>query len=475
MTTATAAPAPDLTAFARVPEALTERPQWVVWRFESREGDKPTKVPLNARTGTLAATNNPATWVTWGEALEAFAGGVGDGVGFVFSADDPFCGVDFDNCIDDAGNIEATARGYIDRLNSYIEVSPSGRGAKCIVRATIPDGRGRKNARFEVYDRLRFFTITGRHLDGMPYSIEDRQAELLAIRDEIFPPAKPAPAERRAPQPSGDADDSGIIEKVTADLKWARLWNGDTSDYGSPSEADLALMGRIGFFCGWDPGRMEALFNQSGLTRDKWNRADYRQQTIDKARAGKSESYTWHRSNGEHRHNGNGQAKPEPQPEEMTAAGPRAKLRTNIGNAARFVIRHGRDVRYSYPLGAWYVWTGNRWAVDERGDVLRRAKDTALAIYREAAEETDDAKRAAVADHATKTQKRERLTAMLELAKPDLAIVPDDLDTDPHLFNCPNGTVDLRTMTLHPHRREDYITKLAGADYDPAATRPVFK
>jgi putative DNA primase/helicase len=490
MSTATAEPR-DLTAFARVPSVLTDRPQWVLWRHELRDG-KTTKIPYDAKTGRMAESDDPATWAPYATALEAYAASDLDGIGFVFAADDGLAGFDFDDCLDDAGNfVSETVAGYVARLGSYTEVSPSGHGVKVFLFGAVPGGKGRKRGDFEAYDRLRYFTVTGRHLPGTPRTVEHRADELLAVHAEVFPAAKAAPAERRAPQPSGDADDDRIIEKVTADPRWARLWNGDASAYGSASEADLALMGRIGFFCGWDAGRMESLFGQSGLTRDKWNdRADYRQWTVNKAREGKSGGYDWTRRNGggddfvgsalQHRGR-NGHEHPDasaPTNGEQTDGGPgpaEAKLRTDIGNAARFVRVHGRDVRFCYKTGRWYVFDGRRWTEDDRGDVMRRAKGTALSIYREAAEEPDEAKRPAIVDHATKTQKRERLTAMLELAKPDLSILPDEFDADPNLFNCPNGTVDLRTGHLRPHRREDFITKLAGVDYDPTAHAPTFR
>ena len=60
---------------------------------------------------------------------------------------------------------------------------------------------------------------------------------------------------------------------------------------------------------------------------------------------------------------------------------------------------------------------------------------------------------------------------MLELAKsePPIPILPDVLDKDPHLLNCLNGTVDLRTGTLSEHRQGDYITKLCPVPLIPTA------
>jgi putative DNA primase/helicase len=58
---------------------------------------------------------------------------------------------------------------------------------------------------------------------------------------------------------------------------------------------------------------------------------------------------------------------------------------------------------------------------------------------------------------------------MIAMAKSDLAIGPDELDTDPWLFNVENGTIDLRTGELREYRREDFITKLAPVTFDPEA------
>jgi putative DNA primase/helicase len=63
---------------------------------------------------------------------------------------------------------------------------------------------------------------------------------------------------------------------------------------------------------------------------------------------------------------------------------------------------------------------------------------------------------------------------MLALAQADLAIRPDQLDADPWLLNCPNGTLELRTGHLRPHRREDFLTKMTAAPYDPAARSQVW-
>jgi P4 family phage/plasmid primase-like protien len=142
---------------------------------------------------------------------------------------------------------------------------------------------------------------------------------------------------------------------------------------------------------------------------------------------------------------------------------------TDLGNAERFVARFGQDVRYCYPWGKWLVWTGSRWERDDAGRVHRLAKEAVRGIYAEAAAAEDEDRRKALAQHATRSEAEGKIRAMLELAKSEVPVSPDELDADPYLLNAPNGIVDLRAGELRPHRREDLITKMTGAEYDPDA------
>ncbi len=155
----------------------------------------------------------------------------------------------------------------------------------------------------------------------------------------------------------------------------------------------------------------------------------------------------------------------------VTAIGQRANL-TDVGNAERFACQHGDWVRYCYEWRAWLLWDGRHWRKDPGDGAMRLAKATARRIYEETATEPDDARRQRLAAWAVQSESEKRLRAMLALAQsePGIAVRPDALDSDPRLLNVDNGTLDLRTGELRPHRREDLLTKIVPVVYDPAAT-----
>ena len=147
---------------------------------------------------------------------------------------------------------------------------------------------------------------------------------------------------------------------------------------------------------------------------------------------------------------------------------------TDLGNAERFKRQHGERVVYD-PISGWRCWDGCRWGVDSSGEVHRLAHATARSLFEEAAaaKTPEDSQR--IGQHAIRTQSRDRLRAMVDVARDLMTVDPRQFDTDPWFLNCQNGTLELKTGVLRPHRRENYITRLAPVDYLPDATHPVFE
>ena len=159
-----------------IPPELTARAQWVAWRWErvpdKAGGGKWTKVPINPRTGAKASATDPTTWGPLAEAL-AFADALGlAGVGFVVTVDDPFTGIDLDDCRDPAtGDVEPWAAAIVAAFDSYTEVTPTGTGLRIwivgSVHGLLGDGKmGRRRGQVEVYSGKRYFTVTGHRLEG---------------------------------------------------------------------------------------------------------------------------------------------------------------------------------------------------------------------------------------------------------------------------------------------------------------------
>lgn len=182
-----------------IPVELRELIQWLVWRYEPRsDGAKPTKVPYQALAPRFkASSKDPKTWATAEEALATMLSDRFDGIGFVFSASDPFVGIDLDDCRNpETGRIEPWAEVEIARFASYGEISPSGSGVHIIVSGTLPGNAGHKSKdtekeKTEIYNDGRYFAFTGEHLDGSPFTIEPRQPEIDAFLALRFPAGRP--------------------------------------------------------------------------------------------------------------------------------------------------------------------------------------------------------------------------------------------------------------------------------------------
>jgi len=279
-----------------VPTAIHVRPQWVGWRYETREGKK-TKVPIDPHTGRRAKTNDPATWSDYETALAAVAKYGLEGVGYVFSADDPFTGIDIDDCRDpETGVIAEWAQEIIDTLATYTEVSPSGTGLKCWLAGAMTGTRHRwkmNGGEVEIYDQLRFFTRTGKHVVGTPLEIEERQPEfeaLIARLDEQLAAGKAKAKSTNTTSKKPPASDDVVLKRLCRKDKYKRLLAGDFSEYDDDhSTADLVLAGAIAREVGADPERIDRIFRTTVLMREKWDevhRADgasYGEMVIEKA------------------------------------------------------------------------------------------------------------------------------------------------------------------------------------------------
>lgn len=173
--------------FNAIPEELRALPQWVCWKYQpDPKGGKPSKVPFNPKDCSYASSTNPATWDTFEKARRTFE--ENDwlaGVGFVFTKEDPYAGIDIDHCLDREGVPNETAKRLLSLFDSYSEKSPSQTGLHIIVRCDV-ELPGKKKDEVEVYTHSRYFTFTGRTSAKRTKDIRDHGQALVDFYDEFF-------------------------------------------------------------------------------------------------------------------------------------------------------------------------------------------------------------------------------------------------------------------------------------------------
>ncbi len=152
----------------------------------------------------------------------------------------------------------------------------------------------------------------------------------------------------------------------------------------------------------------------------------------------------------------------------------------DLGNAARLIASHGAALRYVVGIG-WHVWDERRYVFDPATVAARKlAHKVVRAMLMQAfdvkALTKEKAKtRETVIKFAVGSGNTNKIGGMLAQAEPHLACEADDLNGDPWLLNCLNGTVDLRSGELRPHSQADLITKLVPVAYDPDASCPIWE
>lgn len=257
-----------------IPLELKNKNQWVCYRTKQIEGHV-NKFMLNPFTGDFAKSNDPHTWASYYYASYQMKNPNLhiDGLAYVLSQGLVF--IDIDHSIDDAGNLNDTARKLLNALpGTYAERSCSGHGVHIFAFGSLPsDGRKRNDEiGLEMYDTKRFCCITGDVIDGRK-EILDYSSKISEINEEFIGKRRPLVQSRALITPS--MSDQNIILKISeskSGAKFNALYRGDISGYPSHSNADFALVRIISFWT-QDPRQIDSIFRSSGLFRDKWDKS----------------------------------------------------------------------------------------------------------------------------------------------------------------------------------------------------------
>lgn len=478
--------------FNDIPAELRNVPNWLLWKAEERDNGKITKIPYQAdpqAEGREAQTNNPKTWSTFPTAAKFYTDSNADGIGFVFSRRDSYIGIDIDKCVtyvagdDERKNpiINEFAQSIIDDLDSYTEFSVSGTGVHIIIRGSLPQNRcgtGRKSTKhnLEIYQHGRYFTMTGHRENSN--DIFDRTDEIAEILETYF----------------DDSDLQGRVvnlsdyekDEINASNEqlWQKMFRSKSGDeiralYGGhlinddQSSSDMALCNHLAFWCGKSSIRMDNMFRETALIRDKWDRITYGdtgetygERTIAKAIASTTTTVLDHKHEKEY-----AEFSFDFHSEEVAVEGepdePKKKFRLNeLGNAERIAHEYGHIIRYVSGSDHWYIWDGKRWHIDSKKQIERIANK----VLREL-EKSDDEMESKWARSCGK--RNIRMNSIKDL----MPLVPaerEEFDRHKYLLNVENGIINLKDGKLQSHDRELRLSKISNVTFDEKATCPTW-
>ena len=506
--------------FDNVPSQLKMYRQFVLWKHEERHG-KLTKIPYRAETlnDTFlpASSTDPSTWSdfvkTKGRYISHNHSQQFSGIGFVFSADDPFTGIDIDNCLDQNGTLAKWAQPVIDLfMPTYCEISPSGTGLKLWIegkKSLHLWGNKCRKGEVEVYDKQRFFTLTGKVFGQensgdagifQPVDIQDRSADLDTLHKMWFATEIPettslnhsddaVPLTPLTPlTPTNAEDDHAILQRAfIADPKFHDLYaNGNISQYDSSSEADASLCCKLAFWFQNQTGKIDQYFRSSALMRDKWNRDSYRNTTIQFAVDNTQPRDPLH------------QAKiliapptaNAPKPQAVQSQPHTANNKKNNGakadaetsdadadistNALPKTEAHYRDtllklgaqnnLLWCDTLGQWLIWNDKQWKFDDTKQIFNLTDQLIPHFLHLSATAADNDQRTLYWDLAKGCSSHSKQKNIAEMVKPKTPVTVSQLDQHHTLLNALNGTINLTTGDVSPHNPKHLITKLVNAN-----------
>jgi len=255
--------------FDAIPVELKSLRQWVLWRAIVNDGavTKPPYQPNNP--AYMADVNSPSDWGSFEDAVRVYTNNPSlfSGIGFVFTDDDPYFGLDIDDEAKVKPQFLETRKRFISQIMSqvdtYTEVSPSGNGLHMIGRGKLPvDGKRSVDMQVELYCSLRYFTITGDVLNNRT-EIKDQQEFLLSVFGAIVPDTGAQVVHDTETYRRLDLTDSEVIRLATNfNPTFAPRFNAQTGcGPGEWSDTFMAIVGMIDRFTGSVEQVQRLIFN----------------------------------------------------------------------------------------------------------------------------------------------------------------------------------------------------------------------
>lgn len=461
---------------------MKQHDRWCNWKLVERNGKK-TKIPIDSKTGQSARSNDSSTWSSFEDAVEGLE--YYTGIGYFFA--EPYMGIDIDDVSKDLERFERNDLSdniifeMYESLKSYAEVSPSGNGIHIILKGTVPGGRKRKD-NVEMYDHGRFFTMTGKSLGKYKEINEPDPKSVQRIYNKYLESDKVVRIEsidRGVEHDLSEMEIVGRISQSKQDSMFRAFMNdGWQAHYSSQSEADMAFANMLAFWCARDFAKMDSLFRQSSLMRDKWDekrgKTTYGEGTLYKAI---NETQNVYKPSFQ-------QEKPKYEINFDTGEILEPKTYPNrswddTGNADRFMDRFGDLIRYSYIDKKFIVYHENVWQKDDKGKVRTLVDATVEDMKNEKIEMSADLDPEEVEKawqkHIKSSRNNTKKKAMVDELKHRVAVMPSEFDADDMLLNVENGYLDLASGELHPHDISKMFSRKTGYEYTDKMDAPIWQ
>ncbi len=286
---------------------LKEQKVWVCMEVTITKDGQTKKLPISPITGDKASCNKPSDWGTFQEAKKMLSANDRHAkyrpqhLAIALTEELGITCIDLDGVLDPlTKEAPSWVLDLIAKVNSYTELSQSGKGLHIYAKGLKPSGFGCRGLLdpIEVYDRDRFMIVTNQPFKEV-LPLREASEEIASVCAQYLKKSdlqkdKTSDGKERSP-PMSDQEILKRVSTVTNGDKFKCLYErGDISDYGGDySRADLALMSILAFWT-QDCEQLERLFSASALgCRSKWNeRSDYRERTINKSLELLIEHYT---------------------------------------------------------------------------------------------------------------------------------------------------------------------------------------
>lgn len=471
--------------YENIPKELKDLKQWGCFHKKwVPERNKYTKIPINPFTGGAGKSNDQSTWSDFDTALRAIEKiDRADGLAFYFA--NGYTGLDIDHINEE---LEAYKHGdhendnlveAIRKLtkNTYLEVSLSGEGLHAIFKGKIP-GKRRRKGQFEMYEKGRFFALTGNTFSKDPEIQSLNTDKMKKLYEYCFGKDKVTVLHpENVSFQEIDLSIPEIIHRAEQSKTGKRfellLRGGWENFYNSHSEADMAFANDLAFWTGRNFQKMDTIFRNSSLMREKYDekrgQTTYGASLLNKAINETTEIYSIRSSN----------AKYDLSFLESEPKTPKHYALNDIGNAYRFYDAFGKKFKYSFTDKKWFFYNGSYWEKDTKGLVNKAAEEIPkimrqekITIDPDLPDKEKDKIQNAWNKFILQTGNKRNQDNMLKTVRAHVSVDHGEFDREDMLLNTRSGYVDLSSGELHDHDIKKMFSRITSAEYSETIDAP---